>query len=564
MLQKLSSISGFLRQNWVIAVLLMICFVPWFVTRISMLYQYQTPPNQTIHPNYYTFHEMSQSWDEGQKLGVINVSRMVINMQRIMLNGYTREKSPDDKYCTYLSLDPGYAVIVSVARKLFPTLPDSYLRAGAMQMIFDGIMLFAIFVTFLRMGPIPATVAGIIYGIHPVFSYQAIFPFQYFWEGWLFGASVIALLWARRFSLGNRPIATLALVILIALMTGFSLWVRSTALVAAVAIILTFMCVPSLRRYFGIFILIFTLTVLPQAVRASSVQGHFALSTRMSWHTAYHALGRYPNKYGIEDEDLYAFDTTQNDYGVSYNYCDYSKHDIAAKQAYMKIWEDNPEFVIRSIITRITTNILYNYNFELESYNGMILFLLGVSAFIFALLRRGEYLFVTGLTGFVYLGYNVAVGLFYYIAPPYAYITQLALLFCIPVFMVAVLMGLGKLFRQDNEPGLPGPAPLAKVILGIVLLSVIGAGAALSLPQVRNYIFQKKPNQYLWISYNEPNREDNQKMVEDWKKLPENLQKQYLEMVYQSVPKTAPRPPPVTASPHRCRAPWSRWRSPRA
>lgn len=526
------------QRHWLIAFLLMICFVPWFVTRVSFLYQYQTPPNQTIHPNYFTFHEMSQSWDEGKKLGVINVSRMVMNSHRLMISDYTRAESPDDKYCTYLSLDPGFAIIVSAARKMFPSLPDSYLRTNTLQVVCDGIMLFAIFVTFLRIGILPATAAGLIYGLHPVFSYQAIFPFQYFWEGWLFAISVISLIWARRFSLANRPIAALVLIVLVAIMSAFALWVRSSALIAALVFILTMMLVPSLRKYFGIFILVFSLTLMPQVVRASSVQGQFALSTRMSWHTAFHALGRYPNKYGIEDEDQYAFDTAQNDYGVSYNYCDYSKHDRAIKQAFMKVWEKDPGFVIHSMISRITTNLIYNFNFDMDSYTNVALLIAALFGLYFALVRRGEYLFISGMMAMVYVGYNVATGIFYYAAPPYAYVAQLALLFSVPILIPGIVGGAAKLLKIEDHNYSSGKAPLAKATLIVLLILTILSGGLLSVPQIRNYVFQKKPYQYLWFSYSEPNREDNERMVSEWQSLPAAEKRQFLEIVHKTIPAT--------------------------
>lgn len=524
------------QRHWLIALLLMICFVPWFITRVSFLYQYQTPPNQTIHPNYFTFHEMSQSWDEGKKLGVINVSRMVMNGHRPMVADYTRAESPNDKYCTYLSLDPGFAVLVSAARKMFPSLPDSYLRMDTLQVICDGIMLFAVFITFLRLGIFPATLAGLIYGLHPVFSYQAIFPFQYFWEGWLFAASVIALIWARRFSLANRPIATIVLIVLMAVMSAFALWVRSSALIAALVFILTMMLVPSLRKYFGIFILVFSLTLMPQVVRASSVQGHFALSTRMSWHTAFHALGRYPNKYGIEDEDQYAFDTAQNDYGVSYNYCDYSKHDVAIKKAFMKVWDQDPGFVIHSMISRIATNLIYNFNFDMDSYVNIALVIAALLGLYFALVRRGEYLFISAMMTLVYVGYNIATGIFYYAAPPYAYVAQLALLFSVPIVMPGLLSVAGKFLRIDSHSHFSDKAPLAKTALGMLLvMTLLGAGLLLT-PQARDYIFQKRPYQYLWLPYSEPNRDDNKKMVDEWEALPAKEKQQFLDNAHKTIP----------------------------
>jgi len=531
-------------SQWLTLLALTVCILAWIIVRFNNVFFYQIPPNQTIHPNYYTFHDMSQSWLDGKKLGVIDVSRLLINMHLPQTSDYFFHDAPEDGHCTYLALDPGFGVIVAAARLLITGVPDSYLRTECLQIICDGMMLFAIFFTFLRMGNIPATMAGLFYAVHPVFAYQAVFPFQYFWEGWLVLVGFLSLIWARRALLEKRRIVAVPLIILSALTIGFTLWVRSTALIVALTFILVFLTVPTLRRYCGIFFLVFALTIAPQVMRSSSVMGHFALSTRMSWHTAFQALGHYPNPYGLEDQDLYVFTKTQNDYDIRYNYCDYGKHDVAAKAEFMTIWRKDPAYVIHSIAARITNNIIFNYDYNHSRGDSILLTLVGLAALLFALRRRGEDLFIAGTMTLVYLGYNVAVGLVYFMAMPYAYVAQLALLCMIPSFTRMVIDSGGVLidhpsqFLSRDYWHWPRSAPIAKTaFIGVVTISLIGAGL-LCVPVVNRYFFPAGAYQDLWAGYKQPNLDDNQKLVNDWKNMSQEKKLDFLKRVYKTTPRT--------------------------
>ncbi len=533
-------------KQWLVLGALLLCFGSWFTTRFDFLFLYQIPPNQTIHPNYYTFHDMSENWLKGEKLGVVDISRMMVNMHRLQISDYILNDSPKDGKCTYLALDPGFGIIVAIARKLMTDIPDSYLRAECLQLVCDGVMLFLLFFTFLRMGIIPATMAGLFYGVHPVFAYQAVFPFQYFWEGWLISLAVISLIWARRALVeGDKRLYAIPLIILAAAAIGFTLWVRSTALIVALTFIAVFLTVPSLRRYCGIFFLIFALTIMPQVMRASSVMGHFALSTRMSWHTAFQGLGHYPNQYGLEDEDLYVFTKTEKDYGIRYNYCDYTKHDIAAQKEFMQVWRQDPGFVTRSLAARITSNILFNYDFDFRHLSSILCTLMGLTALLFALRRRGEHLFIAGMMAMVYIGYAVAIGLVYYMAPPYGYVALLALLFTIPSFTAfimnegAMLLDHPRKFFSSAHWRWPEQAPIAKTAMAGITVIVLSFAAALCVPAVHNYLFPHKPYQELWISYNQPNLDDNQMLVHQWEALPQEKKFNFLKLVYREVPHTA-------------------------
>jgi len=571
-------VQAFLRQPWVIGLALALCFVPWFATRVQLLYLYQTPPAQTVHPNYFTFHEMSQSWLEGKPLGEIDLNRMLMNEHRGILSDFITEKNLQDKYCNYVSLDPGYGIILAGARQMFSLLPDNYLRAVVLQVILDGLMLFALFLTFLRLGVIPATVTGMLYALSPVLAYNAIYPFQYFWEGWLVAMAMIALIWARRCALSERRVITIALIITAAVCVGFAMWVRSSALVAGVVFLFAFLSIPSLRRYCGVFFLAFALTIAPQVMRASAVAKHFALSTRMTWHTAYHALGNMPNKYGIWDDDLYVFTKTQNDYGIVYNYCDYSKHDEAARKEYMMMWDKDPGFVTRSILSRIMHDFLNNDDVsdQIVPYliffaaalaailaglcwrikepliagilgiaylacfgplQGMMLFFLALGALGLALVWRGELLFIAGTMALVYSGYCVALGIVYYMSAPYAYVADLCLLLIVPVFVAALI----KMISAPNlflALRIEGKAPLVKTMLTVLLVAALGFGVLLCVPPVRTYLFPARAYQYGWTLFGPPNRPDNRLLVRQWKALPQPQKEAFLRMVHKTVPAT--------------------------
>jgi hypothetical protein len=539
MLTRFEKFTTITRQPWFIAVLLALCLVPWLTTRLNMLYAYQIPPNQTVHPNYFTFHEMSQSWLEGKQLGQINLNRMIMNGQRLLISDYAIDTNPDDKYCMYLALDPGYGIIVAAARKIFTGLPDSVLRVTMLQLAADGLLLIGVFLVFLRIGPIAATTAGLFYAIHHVFAFQSIFAFQYFWEGWFCGMSLLAMILARRCILSQRHKTAIACIIVMAMMCGFSLWVRSSSLIFVFTFLLAMLTVPSLRRYFGIFIIVLSLAAMPQIVRASSVQGHFALSTRMSWHTAFHALGRYPNKYGIQDEDLYAFTTTEKNAGVAYNYCNYQAHDRAIKNEFIQLWEKDPGFIIQSVLARITSNIIYNYNFEQESRINLVFLLAALAALFYALLRRGEALFVTMIAAIIYLGYCVILGVFYYIAVPYGNLTQMAIMFALPVLIMAITTAVRRIFLRDHRALQITLPPLARITLFATVLTSLGFACAVVVPSVREYLFPMLPMQYNWVSFSHPNKEDNDRLVQQWHGLSKDQQDKFLIEVYRKIPKTS-------------------------
>ena len=311
-------------------------------------------------------------------------------------------------------------------------------------------------------------------------------------------------------------------------------------------LILTMVTVPSIRRYYGIFFLVFSLVILPQVMRASSVMGHFALSTRMSWHTAFQALGHFPNQYGLEDEDLYVFTKTEKDYGVQYNYCDYTKQDAAAKKEFMAIWDRDPGFVVRSMTARVTQSILFNYGSDSEAkdMDGLILTLIGFFTLLFVLRRRGEHLFITGIMALIYLGYSTAIGLVYFAAMPYAYVTQLALLFMLPSFTVAAIAIGGDVMDHPTKLGranywrLDPKAPIARMVFKILVVGAVVAGVALCVPAVRDYVFPTRPYQDNLVIYGPPNISDNQNLMHLWEGLPEKPKKAFLDMVYKAVPKT--------------------------
>lgn len=532
-LSQIETIKAFFRQPWVIALALGICLAPWLVSRIELLYFYQTPPSQTIHPNYFTFHEMSQRWMEGQQLGTLDLNRMYVNMRRSALSDYITDRTDANESCLYLSLDPGLAVIITAARDLFPKLPDSYLRLVTLQLIADGIMLTLLFATFLRWGLLPAVGIGAAYAVNSVFAYNAIYPFQYFWEGWLVGITLLSLIWARRGILAQKRVWPVLLMMLAGGALAFTLWVRASALIVAIAVILALMFVPSLRRYSGAFLIIFALCMAPQIVRASSAAGGFALSTRMSWHTAYQALGRYPNAYGLEDDDLYVFTKSQNENGIKYNYCDYRQHDLAMKQDYLDLWQKDPGYIVQSITARVVSGLLYNSDQTATNVQFLIAFLLACFTMLLAIRRGGEALFVTGVMGLVYGGYCLAVGMVYSMGAPYAYVSQLALVYFVPVLLYLCITGFDK-----TKPQIPSGVLRNLAFYG--LLSVLALGAAvLQVPAVKNYVFPKQAYQSNWVVYGAPNRADNERLTQEWKNLDKNLQEKFLKDVHKVIPKTA-------------------------
>ncbi len=525
------------RLIWSI-LLLAICFTVWLCARISFLYSYQMPSHQTLHPNYLTFHEMSVSSDEGKQLGTINVGRMLRNTKQSLMANYDKSVQPKDLQCNYLTLDPGYSVIVSWARHVFTFMTDSYLCSVVLQFIFDGLMLFLLFATCLRWGMGASMVVTLLYAVNPTFAYNTVYPFAYFWEGMLLALAVLAVIWARRFFISKRALYGALCLIAAGVSLGFGVWVRANLMAPGLFIAVLLFLMPATRRHASIFLLAFTLLILPQVMRASSVAGHFATSTRLVWHTALHGLGHYPNPYGIFDEDIYAFDISHDKYNITYNFCDYRKHDLAIKDYYLKFAAAHPNFITRIIVSRIVTNIYYNFDETFTDSWNYTLVGLAMVGVAYALLVGGELLFAALLLLPLYLGMNIAIGMIYYIQAPYAFVTQWCLVVMAALAVPALWHGIKLLGSRWRRRQLP-PAPMTRWgwwRAGLFSLCALGFTGALCLPPLHDYVFMQKAWAPAWMPPHAPALGTMKNLLAEWEKQPKRRQDEFLTYVHKYVP----------------------------
>jgi hypothetical protein len=406
-----------------------------------------------MHANYHTFHEMSVSWKAGRPLGYVNLPR-VARLPASVYAPYDTSLTHDEANVggQYLTLDRGYAVIVHLARKLFGMLPDNYLRALALQVTADLCCLIALYATLILWGWGPAIIGGVLYATNSVLCYVVTLTFYYFWDGVIATSLFILLLISYRLLSherfrwwGRLAFAGLGAVL------GMGVWLRASWFHYGVLVLVTLAFIPVTRRNLWIAALAFILLVAPQVRYASSQEGHFALSTRMMWHTAHQALGRYPNAFGLEDDDGYQFELAERVYGVKYNYLSYRAQDEAMREDYKKLFHEDPWLVVRSIATRIYCNITHNANEnEVRFWNtGLLCWAIVGAAWLFT--RGGERRAVALVASFLYLGACAAVGIVYYINPNYANVTQLCLILLVCGAVDGIVYLLVRLYRSAES-----------------------------------------------------------------------------------------------------------------
>src|SRR5258705_8178475 len=272
----------------------------WASSRAEYYATYQRPPAPIMHANYYTFHEMSVRLDEGGHFGNINVTRLVRETSPYMV--YDATVPSNSTYGDYYTLDVGFAYVVHAARRLFVQLPDNFLRTLAFQGVADLIGLAAIYGFLPYLGWLPAIMGAAFYATNPVLGYVVTLTFYYFWDGVL-TIAVLGLLLAGTWPVGRRRSRYIGA----ALLMGMGLALRlGTALRAswgpyAVVMLAALPLFRRTRPAIPVAALVFAVAAAPTIVRASRAEGHFATSTRMTWHTAHAALGKFPNLLGLED-----------------------------------------------------------------------------------------------------------------------------------------------------------------------------------------------------------------------------------------------------------------------
>lgn len=522
------------------AVTLVALVVLWASSRSGYYVRYQTPPQPLMHANYYTFHEMSVRMDEGAWLGNINLTRVSQRPFDRPYEPYDTVTPPGSTYCDYYTLDPGFGLIVHAARKLLPFLPDSYLRTLALQGIADLLTLALLYCT-IAIWSWPAAVVGAgLYATNPVFGYVVTIAFYYFWDGLLAIAVFMALVWAGRFSRrSSERAACIASLAALGALLGFGVWLRASWTTYAAVLFATLLLSRPLRRNLWVAVAAFVIVASLPVYRASRAEGHFATSARMLWHTAHQRLGRFPNPFGIEDDDGYQFELAKAEYGVDYNYCSYRKQDEAMRDHYRKVFRADPWFVVRSVSGRIFENVFWNAavpNAFPRVWNWGLL----AAAFIGAawlFLRGGERRMIALVAVALFATACGAIGFVYYVNGNYANFTQI----CLVVLAAGAGDFVAALRPSKRRPGLRRVKAIGRLArkhsttLGVMLAATAAIGLCLSLPWVRDLLTRPRATEW-WVAPNTPTTADLQVFDETWQALPAPRREEFLKVVRSAVP----------------------------
>jgi len=401
----------------------------WANTRVAIVRTNQFSPQPVVLTTYYIFHSMALGMREG-RIGQVDlqaVRRHAIVHQNSPWVPFERlPRGAQSQWVNYYTLDVGYSFIVEAARLAFPALPDTHLRALALQLLFDAALVFFVFFIFAQWHVALGLIASYLYVSNGVFYDLVSFAYYYFWDIPLSFVVLGSLLLAYR-----RRAESVGWLILAALTLGFGVWLRASWWPLAAFLCGVTACVPRLRNLLLVPVIAFAILAAPAVVRASMARGRLAFSTRAVWHVALVGLGYYPNPYGLRAEDGAVFKLTKDKYGVEFRSEDYFVHDQAAKREFMDIWRKDRRFVIRSFLGRLGESIASSTQTSVLSF----LFLSNVTYRLLCLLgfavmvRRGG---DRRLLAFAALGmYIIYVGLtslFYFVGLAYDNVSEVTLL----------------------------------------------------------------------------------------------------------------------------------------
>lgn len=487
-------------RKFVMILGLLLVFGIWFGTRVYIFNHFQNAENPAVHPATRIFQEISVSMDEGHPLGEMNVSRFIRNREASPAQPYPKEAQNNDKYEMYKSLDPGYAVVFWAARHIFYFIPDTVMRPVMLQLFMDGVLLAALFFTFYRWGIAPAVVAGLIYSLSIVFAFAAATPWYHFWDGFASAFVFMELLWLYRLTReeDSSTLFKILLGCLIGITLGCAVWIRSSWFIFTPILLGAALLSRQLRPWLIPAILIYAIFASGMVWRSTELRdGELSYSTRMSWHTALQALGRHPNPYGLEDDDLYLLDRAYVEDGINYNLTDYKPEDQAMKKKYMALWDKDPGFIVQSIAQRMFSNVIFNFNDDHHPFWNYGFLACAVAGLFFGLWLGGEIGFISVLAALMFAVINMSYAFVYYITREYSYPTQIMLLFG-NVAATAGVIELGRrLWRREwlnfKDPQI-GPVNIAFIFFALLIVVVM-------IPPVQRYL---TPNENISPNFESP------------------------------------------------------------
>lgn len=402
----------------------------WSTTRIPRMQDYQMPPHPIMHGNYYTFHDMSEQWDQGKKPGTLDMTKNgEYNTVGNPYGDYSKFQPQQKQHylCDYYDLDIGFLFPIDIARRMFSVIPDNYLRTLALQVYVDLLATAGVFAALFGWGWLPAMAGGLLYATNIAIAQQMSLAFYYFWDA-IVALAALLLMMLLYGSARKRRINWSGVLLALALgaLLGFGVWLRSSWAAYSFVLLGLLLLSRTFWKYIPIAVLAFIVCSSYPIVRASRLLGHFAVTTRQSWSAAFEALGKDPNIYGLENDDQYLFDVAREKYGAVDDNCQGTKRDAALKQEYLDVWRKDPAFVRHSIANRMYLGFLSNgarQNDEADR-NALILALIGCGWLI---LRGGSRRWLAIPAASLFVVSTASICLVYFVTAHYNGVSQVCL-----------------------------------------------------------------------------------------------------------------------------------------
>ncbi len=474
---------------------LVIVLAGWAGTRVYLIFNFEP----MHHAMTKVFKDIAVSLDEGHKFGEVNEMRLMRNLDFSSKEVYKTDRQPGDKYCAFKTLDPGLGGIYAAANKIMFFIPDTEMRIISIQLFLDALLVIFFYLTFYRWGWIPAVFGALLYASHSVFALSADAAWYHFWDGLVATLSVLLLLWIYRLQKDDRPKAMLiTLAILLGLILGAGVWIRSSWFIfAPIMLGASAIFSKTLRPWLIYPAVIYVLFAGGMVMRATQLSGHLAYSTRMSWHTAFQALGHYPNQYALEDDDLYLFERSHQEDHINYNFCDYSQEDQVMKQKYQALWHDNPGYIVHSIAQRMFASIFGNFSDQNFVFWDHYILFAAWAGLMFGLWLGGDMQVLALLAAMMYVLINTAYSFVYYIHREYSYPTQMMNIFGSAV----AVAGLCELVRRAIRRDWPkwDKDKIQPVNIGLLFSAIVAV--VLFFPPVQQYF---TPNPVITVRWDTP------------------------------------------------------------
>jgi hypothetical protein len=410
-------------RRTLIAAAVVVIALQWINTRIAILRMNQHPSHPVVLATYPIYHSMATGMREG-RIGQVDL--LAVRDYALLNNPSApferRPREAGHQWVNYYTLDVGYSFIVEAARLAFPTLPDNHLRALALQLAFDVVVVGFVYFVFAQWNAALGLLAAYLYASDGIFYDLVSFAFYYYWDIPLTLLVLGAMLLAYR-----RETEATAWLSLAAAALGFGVWLRGSWWPLALFLCGVAALHARLRRHLLVPLVLFAVIAAPAVVRASRARGALTFTTRAVWHVAMVGLGYYPNPYGLEAKDGTVFELTRQKYGVEFRSEDYWVHDQAAKQEFFAIWQKDRGFVIRSFFGRLKESVAGTTQTSVLSFiflSNLTYRLICLAGCVAMLLRGGERRMLAIAAAGSFALYVVLTCIFYFVGLAYDNVSE--------------------------------------------------------------------------------------------------------------------------------------------